>query len=109
MSAAASVTIDPTGALERLGAELPNLLDARARTREAVAARREALAGLPLDPQASGGLFRSGGGGEGGRGERTRRSDDDWALLVDGAERGGIGPEPTELASTLGGDGARGP
>ena len=30
MSAGASVTIDPAGALERLGAELPNLLDAYA-------------------------------------------------------------------------------
>ena len=57
MSAPASVTIDPAGALERLGADLPNLLVARARTREAVAARRAALTGLPLDPGASVVLF----------------------------------------------------
>jgi len=104
MSAAASVTIDPAGALERLGAELPNLLAARARTREAVAARREALRALPLDPQASVVLF-----GSWGRGELTRRSDDDWALLVDGPERAGVEPEPEALAAALGQEGTRGP
>jgi hypothetical protein len=103
MSAAASVTIDPAGALERLGADLPNLVSARARTREAVAARRAALAALPLDADASVVLF-----GSWGRGELTRRSDDDWALLVDGAERS-VEPDPQQLAAALGGDGARGP
>ncbi len=91
------MTIDPAGALERLGAELPNLLAARARTREAVAARREALRALPLDPEASVVLF-----GSWGRGELTRRSDDDWALLVDGPERAGVEPEPEALAAALG-------
>jgi hypothetical protein len=104
MSAATSVTIDPAGALERLGAELPSLLAARARTRDAVAARREALHGLPLDPAASVVLF-----GSWGRGELTRRSDDDWALLVEGAERAGVGPEPDALAAALGQEGTRGP
>ena len=103
MSAAASVTIDPTGALERLGTDLPSLMSARARTREAVAARREALSALPLDPDASVVLF-----GSWGRGELTRRSDDDWALLVDGAKRP-VEPDPRQLAAALGGDGARGP
>jgi hypothetical protein len=103
MSAPAGVTIDPVGALERLGAEVPNLLAARARTREAVAARRDALAALPLDPAASVVLF-----GSWGRGELTRRSDDDWALLVDGAERA-VEPDPGRLAAALGGDGSRGP
>ena len=81
---ATAITIDPAGALERLGAELPNLLAARARTAEAVAARRAALADLPLDPRASVVLF-----GSWGRRELTRRSDDDWALLVDGPARDG--------------------
>ncbi len=104
MSAAASVTIDPAGALERLGAELPELLAARARTRDAVAARRAALGALPLDPGASVVLF-----GSWGRGELTRRSDDDWALLVDGAERAGVEPEPDRLAAALGQEGTRAP
>src|SRR5688500_10961646 len=103
MSAAASVTIDPAGALERLGPELPELLAARARTRAAVAARRAALERLPLDPDASVVLF-----GSWGRGELTRRSDDDWALLVDGAERP-VEPDPDALRAALGGEGARGP
>lgn len=103
MSAPAGVTFDPTGALERLGAELPNLLAARRRTGEAVAARRAALADLPRDPEASVVLF-----GSWGRGELTRRSDDDWALLVDGRERPGVQPEPDALAQALG-DGTRGP
>src|SRR5918995_5961224 len=102
MSAGASVTIDPAGALERLGADLPNLLAARARTREAVAARRAALAGLPVDPGAAVVLF-----GSWGRGELTRRSDDDWALLVDGRERDGVEPEPQALAAALGLEGTR--
>ena len=55
---ATAITIDPAGALERLGAELPNLLAARARTAEAVAARRAALADLPLDPRGVGGAVR---------------------------------------------------
>src|SRR5215210_1033573 len=102
MSAPAGVTIDPVGALERLGAEVPNLLAARPRTRDAVEARRAALAALPLDPAASVVLF-----GSWGRGELTRRSDDDWALLVDGAERA-VEPDPGRLAAALGGDGSRG-
>src|SRR5688500_7976127 len=103
MSAAASVTIDPAGALERLGAELPNLLAARARTRGAVAARRSALTELPLDPGASVVLF-----GSWGRGAPTRRSDDDWARLVGGPGRARGAPEPAALAAALG-DGTREP
>jgi hypothetical protein len=102
MSAAASVTIDPAGALERLGTELPSLFGARARTREAVAARREALRVLPLGEAASVVLF-----GSWGRGELTRGSDDDWAILVDDAARADAAPEPTTVAAALGG--GRGP
>jgi hypothetical protein len=96
----AVTTHDPAGALARLGAELPNLAAARARTREAVEARRDALAGLDLGDAASVVLF-----GSWGRGELTRRSDDDWAVL---AESAGAGPEPEEVAAALGAD-ARAP
>ena len=86
-------------------AELPNLLAARARTREAVAARRAALAALRrCDPAASVVLF-----GSWGRGELTRRTDDDWALLVEGAERAGVEPDPAALAAALGDGEPRGP
>ena len=102
MSAAASVTIDPAGALERLGAELPNLLGARARTREAVAARREAVSALSLDGSASVVLF-----GSWGRGELTRGSDDDWAILVDRAADADAAPAPADVAAALAG--GRGP
>src|SRR5829696_4986711 len=99
MSAAAGVTLDPSGALERLGGELPNLLAARARTREAAAVRRQALGGLELDPAASVVLF-----GSWGREELTSSSDDDWAVLVEGAQRPGVAPEPepAALAAALG-------
>jgi hypothetical protein len=104
MSAAAGVTLDPSGALERLGGELPNLLAARARTREAAAARRAALEPLERDPAASVVLF-----GSWGREELTRRSDDDWAVLVEGTERDGVAPDPEALAAALGGAGRGGP
>jgi len=104
MSAAAGVTLDPSGALERLGGELPNLLAARARTREAVAARRAALAPLERDPGASVVLF-----GSWGREELTRRSDDDWAVLVEGSERAGVAPDPDALAAAFDGGGRGGP
>jgi len=103
MSAGASVTTDPAGALARLGGEVPNLLAARERTVAAVAARREALAALEIDPSAAVVLF-----GSWGRGELTRRSDDDWALLVEGRARAGAGPEPAALAAALG-EGTREP
>ena len=99
-----TLTFDPSGALERLEAELPQLAAARGRTRAEVAARREALAGLDVDPAASVVLF-----GSWGRGELTRRSDDDWAVLVTGAERAGVAPEPGAVAAALGGSGLRGP
>jgi hypothetical protein len=97
------VTHDPSGALERLGGDLPALMAARARTRDAVAARRAALAGLGIDAAASVVLF-----GSWGRGELTRRSDDDWALLVEGPERPDVEPDLHALAHALGADG-RGP
>src|SRR5687767_12703016 len=76
---------------------------ARARTREAVEDRRAAVAGLAVDPGAAVVLF-----GSWGRGELTRRSDDDWAVLVEGVERPDVEPRPAALASALGGS-SRGP
>jgi hypothetical protein len=90
-------SFDPSGSLERLGGDLGNLLAARARTRAEVAARRDALAGVAIDPQASVVLF-----GSWGRQELTAGSDDDWALLVDGAARPGVEPAPEALAAILG-------
>ena len=96
MSGAAALTLDPSGALERLGGELPNLAAARARTREAVAERRAALRPVELDPGAAVVLF-----GSWGRGELTRRSDDDWAVLTDGGARP---PDLGEVAAAIGTD-----
>src|SRR5919202_1228253 len=92
----ASLTFDPAGALERLGGDLPTLAAARARTREAVAARREALSSVALGADESVVLF-----GSWGRGELTRGSDDDWALLVAGD--GGTTP-PEAVAAALAGE-----
>jgi predicted nucleotidyltransferase len=94
--------MDPAGALERLGGDFPALMAARARTREAVGARRAALAGLEIDPAAAVVLF-----GSWGRGELTRRSDDDWALLVEGSERVAVPPDLDQLAQALGADARR--
>src|SRR5215216_5248080 len=99
---AATITIDPCGAVERLGVELPQLAAARERTVAAVAARRAALAGLELGPAASVVLF-----GSWGRGELTRGSDDDWAILVDDSARADAAPGPAEVAAAL--EGGRGP
>jgi hypothetical protein len=101
---AGALTFDPSGALERLGAELPELAAARARTLAAAGVRREAVAGLRVDPAASVVLF-----GSWGRGEVTRRSDDDWAVLVEGGARPGVAPEPEAVAAALGGGGQRAP
>ncbi|MEA2312571.1 MAG: hypothetical protein QOE28_2539, partial [Solirubrobacteraceae bacterium] len=104
---ARALTLDPAGALGRLGAELPNLTAARERTLSAIAERRADLAGhghgLDLDPDASVVLF-----GSWGRHELTPHSDDDWALLVDGAPRDGVAPADAALAERFGNDRAPG-
>src|SRR5687768_1659098 len=91
-------SFDPSGALERLGADVPHLLAARGRTREEVAGRRKALAGVALDAAASVVLF-----GSWGRQELTPGSDDDWALLVRGAARPGLEPAAEAVRTVLGG------
>ncbi len=96
MSAQAALTIDPAGALDRLGGDLPNLTAARERTRTELEDRRAAIAGLPRDDDASVVLF-----GSWGRGELTRRSDDDWAVLVDGPARERPRPDAQQVAAAL--------
>ncbi len=97
MSGAAALTLDPAGALARLGADLPNLSQARERTAAAVAERRAAMEALPIDADAAVVLF-----GSWGRRELTRRSDDDWAVLVEGAAREAASPAPDQVAGALG-------
>jgi len=97
MSGAAGLTFDPSGALARLGGEFPALLAARERTAAAIADRRAALEPLDIDEGAAVVLF-----GSWGRHELTRRSDDDWALLVEGPERAGVRPATEALAAVMG-------
>ena len=94
MSGAAALTFDPSGSLARLGGELPNLTRARERTRAAVQQRRAALEAVALEDGAAVVLF-----GSWGRGELTRRSDDDWAVLTDGGARP---PDLQAVAAALG-------
>ena len=103
MTGAAGLTFDPSGALERLGGEVPALM-ARARAHARGGRRRAARRWRrsSCDPAAAVVLF-----GSWGRHELTRRSDDDWALLVEGAERPGVRPDPDELAALLGAEGRR--
>ena len=96
MSGTAALTIDPAGALQRLGTDLPNLTAARERTANELAARRDAIAGLERDDDASVVLF-----GSWGRRELTRRSDDDWAVLVEGAPRDGTRPDSEAVGQAL--------
>jgi hypothetical protein len=94
MSGTAALTLDPTGALERLGGELPNLAAARERTHAAAEERRAALQSVPLDPGAAVVLF-----GSWGRRELTSQSDDDWAVLTHG---GAAPPDLGAVADALG-------
>lgn len=84
---------------ERSDQEFPNLFQARSRTAERLATTRRQLAGTVVDSDACVTLF-----GSWGRRELTEHSDDDWAILVDGARRDRVQPAPVEIAKTLGGD-----
>lgn len=77
----------------------PNLFNARDRTRQQLAEARERLSQVAHDPDASVVLF-----GSWGRQELTGQSDNDWAVLVDGAEREGVRPPPEQVKDLLGGD-----
>lgn len=100
--AAGALITGPAGALERLAehgaAEVPNLLAARRRTAERLAAMRARVAAVALPADASIVLF-----GSWGRGELTAHSDDDWLLLVDGPVRDEEhGPAVAALRELLG-------
>ncbi len=73
---------------EMTGADVGELLRARARTAERIAHRRELLAALDVDGDATVVLM-----GSWGRRELTPRSDDDYMVLVRGP-RGSAPPRP---------------
>ena len=86
------------GSLSRLaestGSEFPNLTAARERTEHALGDLRRT--GFPHDPDAAVVLL-----GSWGRRERTRQSDDDFLVLVDGEERDEVLPRPEEVGTVL--------
>jgi hypothetical protein len=94
--------ISAAGALEQLsrrgGGSVANLLAARERTDQRLAELRERAAGFLIDPDASVVLF-----GSWGRRELTGQSDDDYLVLVDGAERPQVRPDPDGLRALVGG------
>jgi hypothetical protein len=74
------------------GAEFPNLLKARERTRDWLASRREALAKLESDDDVAIVLM-----GSWGRAEVTSGSDDDFMLLIRGDERTEVRPARSDV------------
>jgi hypothetical protein len=89
-----------TTALEELagrtGDGFPHLLAARERTTLELAAARERLAAIPIDPDAAVVLF-----GSWGRAELTPGSDDDWLVLVAGSRRDAVRPDPDQVGAAL--------
>ena len=75
----------------------PNLSQARARTAQRLSEAHGQFAGVQADSDACVALF-----GSWGRRELTERSDDDWAVLVNGAERADTLPAPARVGETLG-------
>ncbi|MGD9736421.1 MAG: hypothetical protein AB7V58_12585 [Solirubrobacterales bacterium] len=82
----------------RANRDFPRLFAARKRTRDGLAERSERLVGLRHDQDASVVLM-----GSWGRGEVTKSSDDDFMLLVHGAERDASDVEPSidDIAKVL--------
>ena len=80
-----------------------NLSQARARTARRLSETEDQLAGTQVDSDACVALF-----GSWGRRELTERSDDDWAVLVNGDERTDTRPVPAYVGEKLG-TGARKP
>ncbi len=74
---------------ERSDKGFPNLTAAKALTERRLEDVRLRLAGTVTDPDVSVALF-----GSWGRRELTELSDYDWAILVEGAERGSVRPTP---------------
>jgi len=85
-----------TGSLAQLG-EFPNLFAARELTAQRLAGLRESLAGFEHDADTAVVML-----GSWGRRELTSQSDDDFLVLVNGAERDGVRPRAEELAEVLG-------
>ncbi len=82
---------------ERSDRGFTNLTQARERTARRLLEARDQLASVQADSDACVALF-----GSWGRRELTERSDDDWAILVNGAEQAGTRPMPTEIGVMLG-------
>jgi hypothetical protein len=82
---------------ERSDRGFPNLTQARERTARRLSETQARLASVQADPDVCVALF-----GSWGRRELTERSDDDWAILVNGAERAGARPMPDQVGGTLG-------
>lgn len=82
---------------ERSDRGFPNLTDARARTARRLSETQERLTEAQADPDVCVALF-----GSWGRRELTERSDDDWAIIVNGTERPDVRPTPAQIGETLG-------
>jgi hypothetical protein len=98
--------IAPHGALLRLSdwsqTEFPHLISARERTCRELERVRAALAGAPCPDDACVVVF-----GSWGRGELTQGSDDDWAILIEGAapeDRPDVAALDAAVREVLGGD-----
>jgi hypothetical protein len=76
--------------------DFPHLFDARERTDRGLKKRRALLADLPHRPEASVVLM-----GSWGRGEVTEGSDDDFMVLLDGAEGPDVQPTIEEVSEVL--------
>ena len=81
---------------EKAGREFPNLTEARERTKAGLEDRRARLGDLQHSAGASIVLM-----GSWGRAEVTAGSDDDFMVLVQGAERPGIEPSEEEVKGVL--------
>jgi hypothetical protein len=88
------------GSLSRLaestGSEFLHLASARERSERDIDDARARLGSVPCDPDAAVVML-----GSWGRRERTSRSDDDFLVLVDGAERDEVRPRPDDLRDVL--------
>jgi hypothetical protein len=81
---------------ERSDRGFPNLIGARALTARRLASTRDRLAAVQIDADACVAFF-----GSWGRRELTERSDDDWAVLVNAAERPRAQPTPERIEAAL--------
>jgi hypothetical protein len=82
---------------ERSEEGFPNLTAARALTEQRLPEIRDRLTDVDVDADACVALF-----GSWGRRELTARSDDDWAVLVNGSEREEVLPTPAQIEVAIG-------